>query len=199
VLLRLPVTLLLAMLVWLALRPALDQAVASLAEALIRAYEVPRVTRLVVDRHWVGVRRADSSANADLPALPLTGVHFNAVVLLALAFALPSPCSRRQLERLAMAWAVLLLTQVLNLVFEVTSLYATRSGAFSLASYSGLERDLHGFLQVFTDLPVRFSAPFALWYGFNADVVSSLIGGGGTSGTGTGKETGTRSHRLRRR
>ena len=100
-----------------------------------------------------------------------------------------------------MAWTVLLLAQALNLVFEVKSLYATRCGAWSLEHYSRFERDLFGFLQVLTDLPLRFAAPFALWYGFNADVVSGLIGGGGTSGTGTGtgRETGTRPHRLRRR
>ncbi len=201
VLLRLPLTLLLGILVWVALRPALDGIASIMAEVLLRAYEVPRVTGLVSNRHWVEVRRSDSPPSSSLPSLPLTGVHFNTVVLLALALALPRPWSRRQVERLAMAWMVLLLTQVLNLVFEVKSLYATRCGAWSLENYTPLARDLFGFLQVLTDLPLRFAAPFVVWYGFNADVVSGLIGGGGTSGTGTGtgRETGTRPQRPRRR
>jgi hypothetical protein len=199
VLLRLPATLFLAMVAWVVFRPVLDLAVAALAEGLIRAYETPRVTRLVVDRHWAGVHRADSPPGSVLPALPLTGVHFNTVVLLALALALPRPWSRRQVERLVMAWGVLLLTQVVNLAFEVTSLYATRCGAFSLAHYSRLERDLHGFLQVFTDLPLRFAAPFALWFAFNAEVVSSMISGREESGGGTGPARGSRPQRPRRR
>lgn len=177
-LLRLPLTLLLSMLVWVVLRPGLDRTVSGLAEALIRAYEVPRVTRLTPDRHWVGVRRADSPPTSSPPALALTGVHFNTVVLLALALALPRPWSRRQLERVTMAWAVLLLTQVLNLVFEVKSLYATRAGAWSLANSTRWARDIFGFLQLFTDLPLRFSAPFVIWYGFNADLVAGLLAGG---------------------
>jgi len=185
VVLRLPLTLLLGMLIWLALRPALDRAVPAFAELLIRAYEVPRVTRLVSDQHQVEVRRSDSPPASTLPVLPLTGVHFNTIVLLALSLALPRPWSRRQLERLAMAWAVLLLVQVVNLTFEVKSLYATRCGAWSVANYSRLARDLFGFLQLFTDLPLRFSAPFLLWYGFNLEVVSGLIEGA-ESGTGTG-------------
>jgi hypothetical protein len=199
VLCRLPMTLLLGMLLWAALRPALDGIASTMAEVLVRAYEVPRVTRLVSNRHWVEVRRSDSPPSSSLPSLPLTGVHFNTVVLLALALALPRPWSRRQVERLAMAWMVLLLTQALNLVFEVKSLYATRCGAWSLENYTPLARDLFGFLQVLTDLPLRFAAPFVVWYGFNADVVSGLIGGGEESGTGRGGERGARPQRPRRR
>jgi hypothetical protein len=179
---RLPLTLLAAMLLWWLVRPLADASVAGFAQLLIRASEVPRMTRLVANDHWVEVRRADYRAGSRIPTLPLTEVHFNTIVLLALAFALPRPWSRRQLERLAAAWAVLLATQVLNLLFDVRSLYATRLGEWSLIAYSELSRNVLGFLQYFTDLPGRFSAPFLIWLGFNWDEVRQLVGVGVTEG-----------------
>jgi hypothetical protein len=174
-LLRLPLTLLIGMLAWLLLRPALDAAVPALAQGLIRAFEMPRVTRLVERDHWVEVRRSDFRAGSQIPTLPLTEVHFNLIVLLALQLALPRPLKRQQLERLLMGGAVLLLVHALNLTFEVKSLYATRLGEWSLASYSKAARNVWGFLQYSSDLPVRFSAPFAIWLAFNWDSVQRLL------------------------
>ena len=56
---RLPLAAIAALLVWILLRPALDGAVSGFAQLLIRAYEYPKVTRLVVIDHRAEVRRAD--------------------------------------------------------------------------------------------------------------------------------------------
>ncbi len=175
VLVRLPLTLVAGMLVWLLLRPALDVAVPALAEVLIRSFEVPRVTRLVPSGHWLEVRRADFRAGSKIPTLPLTEIHFNTIVLLALFLALPRPFSRRQLERLLIGASALYLTQAVNLAFDVKSLYATRLGEWSLATYSPLARNVFGFAQYFTDLPGRFSAPFVIWLALNWELVSGLL------------------------
>jgi hypothetical protein len=173
---RLPVALAAAMALWLLARPALDVVVTGIAEALVRAYEYPRVTRLVVDDHRVQVRRSDFRTDSKIPTLPLTEVHFNTIVLLALSLALARPFARRQLERLVMGWSVLLLSQALNLVFHVKTLYALGLGEWSQAHYSDLARNLYGFAQYFTDLPGRFSFPFLIWLAFNWELILTMIG-----------------------
>ena len=173
---RLPVTLLVAMVVWFAVRPAVDVAVAGLAQTLIRAFEYPRVTRLVVEDHRAQVRRSDFRTDSQIPTVPLTDITFNMIVLLALYLALPRPLSRRQLESLFMGSCVLYLTQALNLVFHVKTLYAIGLGDWSQQHYSELARNVFGFLRYFTDLPGRFSFPFLIWLGFNWDVVMRMLG-----------------------
>jgi hypothetical protein len=173
---RLPIALLAAMALWVLARPALDAVVTGIAEVLVRAYEYPRVTRLVVDDHRVQVRRSDFRTDSKIPTLPLTEVHFNTIVLLALSLALARPFARRQLERLVMGWSVLLLSQALNLVFHVKTLYALGLGEWSHAHYSDLARNLYGFAQYFTDLPGRFSFPFLIWLAFNWELILTMIG-----------------------
>ena len=99
---RLPVTLIAAVIIWLILRPAIDTMVAGLAQTLIRAFEHPRVTRLVVEDHRAQMRRTDLRSDSKLPSASMTEVTFNTIVLLALYLALPRPFSRKQLERLFM-------------------------------------------------------------------------------------------------
>jgi len=173
---RLPLTLVAAMVVWLLLRPALDTAVTALTQLVIRSFEYPRVTRLVVDDHQAQVFRTDFRTDSGIPAIPLTEKHFNTIVLLALFLALPRPFSRRQLERLFMGWCVLYVTQAMNLFFHVKCLYAMSLGDWSLQHYSDFARDFYGFWRYFTDLPGRFSFPFLVWLGFNWDLVIQLLG-----------------------
>ncbi len=177
---RLPLALFVAMMLWaLMLRPAIDVAVAGLAQTLIRAFEYPRVTRLVVvPEHRVEVRRADFRSDSKIPTIPLTENNFNTIVLLALYLALPRPFSRRQLERLFMGWCVLYLTQSMNLLFHVKTIYAIGLGEWSQQNYSDFARNFFGFWRYFTDLPGRFSFPFLIWLGFNWDLVMRLLGPG---------------------
>lgn len=186
---RLPVAALVALALWVLIRPALDGAVSGFAQLLIRAYEYPKVTRLVVVGHRAEVRRADLRTDSGVPTVALTEIHFNTIVFLALCLALPRPWSRKQLERLLMGWSLLYLSQSLNLLFHVKFLYASAFGAWSLQSYSAVARNVFGFLQYATDLPGRFAFPFAIWLGFNWDRVMPIVGlasvpdaGGGRGG-----------------
>jgi hypothetical protein len=160
----------------LVLRPVLDLGVSWLAETLVRSFEYPRVTRLVAIDHVLQVRRSDFRSGSAIPTIPLTEIHFNTIVLLALSLSLSRPFSRRRLERLFMAWCVLFVLQSLNLVFHVKCIYALQLGDWSIQNYSSVGRNVFGFLRYFTDLPVRFSAPFLVWMGFNWDAVTELIG-----------------------
>lgn len=194
---RLPLTLLVAMVVWLALRPALDTAVPWLTEVVVRAFEYPRVTRLEPENHLVRLIRADFRSDSKIPTIPLTEIHFNTIVLLALFLALPRPLSRQQLERLFMGWSVLYLTQTLNLYFHVKTLYALGLGEWSQQSYSDLARNVYGFGRYFTDLPGRFSFPFLIWLGFNWDHLLQLVGRP-EAGPGTEAPDEARGQRRRR-
>jgi len=173
---RLSLTLLIAIVVWQLLRPTLDSILCGATQALVRAYERPRVTRLVAVDHRAEVRRADYGPGSAVPTIALTEIHFNTIVLIALFLALDKPLSQRQLGRLSVGWSVLLLTQTFNLVFHLKFLYATGMGEWSLGNYSDLSRNAYGFLRYFTDLPGRFSFPFLIWLGFNWQQVMEMLG-----------------------
>lgn len=172
---RLPVTLLAAIVIWLLLRPAIATVVAGLSQTLIRSFEHPRVTRLVVEDNLAQMRRTDLRTDSKVQSVSMTEVTFNTIVLLALYLALPRPFSRRQLERLFMGWCVLLLSQSINLIFHVKTLYAMGLGEWSQHHYSDLARNIFGYGRYFTDLPGRFSFPFLLWLGFNWEVVMGML------------------------
>ena len=172
---RLPVTFVAALVVWLLLRPGIDWAVAGLAQTLVRSFEYPRVTRIVVADHHAQMRRTDLRTDSTVPTVSMTEVTFNTIVLLALYLALPRPLSRKQLERLFMGWCVLYLCQSINLVFHVKTLYAMGLGEWSQYNYSDFARNVFGFGRYFTDLPGRFSFPFLIWLGFNWDVVMRML------------------------
>jgi len=174
-LMRLPMTLVIGIVVWLLVRPALDRAVAGGAQILIRSFEYPKVTRLVVADHHAQVHRSDFRSGSKIPTVSLTETTFNIIVLLALQLALPRPFSRRQLERLFMGICALYLTQATNLVFHIKTLYATGLGEWSTHYYSNAARNVFGYLRYFTDLPGRFGFPFLLWLGFNWDVVMRML------------------------
>jgi len=172
---RLPLTLIAAVAIWVALRPAIDTVVAGFAQTLIRSFEYPRVTRLVVEDHRVQIRRTDLRTDSKVPSVSMNEITFNTIVLLALYLALPNPFSKRQLQRLFMGWCVLCLTQSINLLFHVKALYAMSLGEWSQHNYSDLARNVFGFGRYFSDLPGRFSFPFLIWMGFNWDVVMKML------------------------
>lgn len=163
---RLPVTLVIAMVLWLALRPVLDASVTGLAEILVRSFEYPRVTRLEAVDHRAQVFRSDFRSDSSIPTIPLTEIHFNTIVLLALFLAIPKRFSKKNLERLLMAWFLLYLTQTLNLFLHVKCIYALSLGEWSHQTYSPFSQNFYGFWRYFTDLPGRFSFPFVFWLGF---------------------------------
>jgi hypothetical protein len=172
---RLPVTLVVAIIVWLLLRPVIDRAVTGLAQTFVRSFEYPRVTRLVLQDHLAEMRRSDLRTDSKVPTVSMTEITFNTIVVLALYLALPRPFSKRQLERLTMGWCVLGLCQSMNLVFHVKTFYAMGLGEWSQYHYSDFARNVFGFGRYFTDLPGRFSFPFVIWLGFNWDIVMKML------------------------
>lgn len=180
---RLPLTMVIAMLVWLAIRPVLDSAVTGLAEIFVRSFEYPRVTRLEAVDHRAQVFRSDFRSDSSIPTIPLTEIHFNTIVLLALYLAIPNRFSRKNLERLLMAWFLLYLTQTLNLFLHVKCIYALSLGEWSHQTYSPFSQNFYGFWRYFTDLPGRFSFPFVFWLGFFWKGVPGMLNSNPTTPT----------------
>jgi hypothetical protein len=173
---RLPIALIGAIIIWLLVRPALDSLIAGLTQTLVRSFEHPRVTRLVIEDHRVRILRSDLRVDSKIYSVAMAEITFNTIVLLSLYLALPRPFSRRQLERLFMGWCVLIVCQIVNLGFHIKTLYATGLGEWSLHYYSDFARNAFGFGRYFTDLPGRYAFPFLIWLGFNWDVVMKMLG-----------------------
>ncbi len=187
---RLPLALAITILLWwLVLRPISDTAVTGLSQTLIRAFEYPRVTRLQAVDHRARVIRSDFRSDSKIPTIPLTEIHFNTIVLLALFLALPRRFSKKNLERLVMAWFLLYLTQTLNLVLHVKCIYALSLGEWSTQNYSDFARNFYGFWRYFTDLPGRFSFPFVFWLAFFWEEISGILNPGDQPGPRGGKRS----------
>jgi hypothetical protein len=67
-------TLIAAVVVWLLLRPMINTAVAGLAQTLIRSFEYPRVTRLVIEDDQAQMQRTDLRTDSKVPSVSMTEV-----------------------------------------------------------------------------------------------------------------------------
>ena len=163
---RLLVGFLLALGVWLLFSSTYERAVAPAAEFLIRLAERPAVTRLEAPGGEFVVNRSDFPPGAPHPGLPAPDLHFNFVLLVAFFALHPRPWRGDRVARLLLALFCLYLVQVLFLVFQVQSVYATSLGPWSAAHYSAVARNFWAAGFHFYQIAGRFAAPFAIWWFF---------------------------------
>jgi hypothetical protein len=152
---------------WVLVSPAYDRLIAASAQAVIRAFEDPKVTRLrPAPDGRVTVDRADFDPRSPRPAISLRDLTFNVVLLTAL-FALSARVfSDRNIGGFLAALAVLGLTHIGGAVAEVMSIYASKLGMWSTVHYSDLERTLWGVTNHFYRLVLMYAIAFGLWWGF---------------------------------
>ena len=164
-LVRLPLSAVLAVLLWFAV---LDHPwggiVTRASEWWIRAAERTKVTRLGFDNGIVVVERADLSTRSEIPAFSAAPITANLVLLLALLFATP-PALRASAfpVRAAAALGALLVTQVLHLSFTVQTLYAMQLGAWSAVSWPQWQREAVATGRYFFDIIGKYAVPFIFW------------------------------------
>lgn len=157
-----------ALVVWLAFGAvAWNSAVVALGELSIRAFERPRVTRLVLEKSEAEIRRSDMGSDSDVPTLDVAAFTAPTVVLLALLWGAGRLVPRRGAWRGAAALAILLLAQALHLVLAVEAFYATELGEWSAAFYPRWERELLAAGRSGFDLVLSWTLPFALWIAFH--------------------------------
>jgi hypothetical protein len=150
---------------WLMFSPLYDRVVAAGAQALIRAFEEPKVTRLrLAPDGFTTVDRADFDPRSKRPAIPVRDLTFNVVLLIALFATSPRVFSDRNIGGLLVAAAALALTHILGVVSEVMSIYVAKLGMWSTVHYSAFDRQFWGVANHFYRLVLMYAIAFALWW-----------------------------------
>lgn len=152
---------------WVLLSPLYDRVVAAGAQALMRAFEKPKVTRLhLAADNFTTVDRADFDPRSKRPAISIRDLTFNIVLLIALFAASPRPFSDRNIGGFLVACVILGFTHVFGVIAEVMSIYVAKLGPWSTVNYSAFDRNLWGVLNHFYRLVLMYAIAFALWWVF---------------------------------
>ena len=157
---------LLALAFWFGFSRAYETTIAAGAQLAANVFESPDVTRLDAKGGEILLDRRDFPPGSARPGLSGPDIHFNFVLLAAL-FALDRrPLRGAHVTRFLVAAAALWAIHVVALVFQVHSVYATSLGAWSLANYGRVARNIWAAGWHFYLIAGRFAAPFALWWFF---------------------------------
>ncbi len=173
---RLPLAVLLAMGVWLAVRPFYNPALVWVTQGVARLLEYPRATVITVDGSYAIIGRSDLRVDSGRLKYSLTQIHFNLVPFLALCLAFQGALKGGGWRRVAGATGILAVSHVFTLLLQVKAFFAFNLGPWSAAHYSNLERDLIGGARYFFDIPVTFALPLLLWVAAYPDRVLALLG-----------------------
>ena len=150
---------------WIFLTPAYDKVVAAGAQAVIRAFEKPKVTRLrPAEDNFVTVDRADFDPRSKRPAIPIRDLTFNIALLTALFAVSKRTFSDRNIGGFLIALVLLALTHIFGTVAEVMAIYVAKLGMWSTVHYSDLERNVWGVINHFYRLVLMYAFAFALWW-----------------------------------
>lgn len=150
---------------WLLLSPLYDRAIAAGAQAVLRAFEKPNVTRLRVEPdQYTTVDRSDFDPRSKRPAISIRDLTFNVVLLIALFAASPRTFSDRNIGGMLVAFAALALTHILAAVTEVMSIYVAKLGMWSTVNYTSFDRNLWGVASTFYRVVLMYAIAFALWW-----------------------------------
>jgi len=169
--------------VWLLLSPLYDRLIARSAEAAMRAFERPAVTRLTpAEDHYVTVDRSDFDPRSKRPAIPLSDLTFNFVLLTALFATVKRPFSDRNIAGFLIACVVLGLTHIGATVTEVMSIYVAKLGLWSTVHYGSFARNFWGVANHFYRLVLMYAIAFALWWIFKAEGKGEKAEGKGRRG-----------------
>jgi hypothetical protein len=169
--------------IWVLLTPLYNRVIAASAEALMRVFEKPAVTRLVpAEDNYITVERADFDPRSKRPAIPLRDLTFNIALLTALFAASKRTFSDRNMGGFVIAALCLALTHVLGLATEVMSIYVAKLGMWSTVHYGSVARNFWGVANHFYRLVLMYAIAFALWWIFRDPHAE------GTGGSAAGKK-----------
>jgi hypothetical protein len=152
---------------WIFLTPAYDRVIAAGAQAVMRVFESPKVTRLrpAKDNH-VTIDRADFDPRSKRPGIPVRDLTFNIVLMTALFAASKRPFSDRNIGGFLIALVLLACTHIVGTIAEVMAIYVAKLGMWSTVHYSDLERNVWGVINHFYRLVLMYAFAFALWWIF---------------------------------
>ena len=173
---RLPVAVVIAAALWVAVKRPYNVVLCWAAEAVARQTEHPRAALVQPDGDYAILGRTDLRSDSGRLRISLTQIHFNLIPLLALVLALPGALARGGWKQLAYALPLLALSHLLALIVQLKCFYAFSLGDWSTANYSSFARNVYGGLRYFFDLPITFCLPLLLWVGAFPDRVEALVG-----------------------
>lgn len=152
---------------WVFLTPAYDRVISAGAQAVMRAFESPKVTRLrpAKDNH-VTIDRADFDPRSKRPAIPVRDLTFNIALMTALFAASKRPFSDRNIGGFLVALVLLACTHIFGTIAEVMAIYVAKLGMWSTVNYSDVERNVWGVINHFYRLVLMYAFAFALWWIF---------------------------------
>jgi hypothetical protein len=156
--------------VWLLLSPQYDRLIARCAEATLRTFEKPPVTRLRPgEDQYVTVDRTDFGPGSQRPAIPLRDLTFNFLLLTALFATGKRPFSDRNIAGFLIACVLLGLTHIGAAITEVMSIYVAKLGLWSNVHYGSFARNFWGVANHFYRLVLMYAIAFALWWIFRGN------------------------------
>jgi len=152
---------------WIFLTPAYDRVIAGGTQAVMRAFESPKVTRLrPAEDNFVTVDRADFDPRSKRPGIPIRDLTFNIALLTALFAASKRTFSDRNIGGFLVALVLLAATHVFGAICEVMAIYVAKLGMWSTVHYTDFERNVWGVLNHFYRLVLMYAFAFALWWVF---------------------------------
>jgi hypothetical protein len=151
--------------IWALVGPTYDRVIAAGAQATLRTFEHPKVTRLRVETDgFTTIDRSDFDPRSKRPAIAIHDLTFNFVLLLALFAASRRVFSDRNIGGFLVACAILALTHILAAVTEVMSFYVAKLGPWSAMHYGAVARNVWGTLNHFYRLVLMYAIAFGLWW-----------------------------------
>lgn len=151
--------------VWVLLTPIYNPFLTKATENLVRLFEDPEVTRLLVhDKHHLVITRTDfPTSRGWLYSVRTTDIHFPIIMLGAFFLGVPAVSWRVRLENLGWAVLISVFFHILSLFFWVQFAYSTQLNEWSAEHYSTFEANFWGLGKHLIDLPFKFSLPLLLW------------------------------------
>ena len=152
---------------WLLLTPVYDRVIAATAQAALRVFERPPVTRLrPAADGYVTVDRTDFDPRSKRPAIPIRDLTFNFVLLVALFAASKRTFSDRNIGGFLSASAALALTHVAAAIVAVMNIYSSKLGMWSQVHYGDFARNAWSVSNHFYRLVLMYAIAFGLWWIF---------------------------------
>jgi hypothetical protein len=156
---------------WWAMAVPYARLLAAVTEPVIRAAEHLAVTRLIANGDEITIDRSDFPRSSPRPALPLTEVTSNIILLTTLFAVDRKPLSDRNVGGLVLASIALFAVHVAALAFNVQSIYALRLGPWSRANYGTVARNFWSAGAHFYSVIGSFGAAFVAWWLFRPSPV----------------------------
>jgi len=162
-LLRLPLALACAVVIWYVARSVYNPALCAVTQFVARTYEIPPASLVMERDNDALVGRSDLRSDSGWLKVSLTQIQFNLVPFLTLVLALPHWFRGGAWRRVILGLLMLALSHVLALLWHTKCYEAFSLGPWSRATYSNLARNVYGGLRYFFDIPVTFTLPLLLW------------------------------------